>query len=139
MESESTEPTNGPSTAASPEAHVDWRENHAGSFLVILAFVFAVSGLVLHDTSAGKPRLESPPASARHKAAFGSLLDILNTADADELARLPGIGPVLARRIVERRPFHSMEELARVPGIGPKVVLRLKVLFGEEGQSPRRN
>jgi competence protein ComEA len=53
----------------------------------------------------------------------------LNRASADELLRLPGIGPVLSRRIIEARevrPFASVEDLRRVPGIGPKTLERLR-------------
>jgi len=44
----------------------------------------------------------------------------LNAATEAELMTLPGIGPELARRIVEGRPFRSVDDLARVKGIGPK-------------------
>jgi competence protein ComEA len=47
----------------------------------------------------------------------------LNTAEASELERLPGIGPTLAQRIVEARekkPFAKIEDLRRVSGIGAK-------------------
>lgn len=46
----------------------------------------------------------------------------LNTATAAELDALPGVGPVLAQRIVDHRdqgPFTSVEQLDDVPGIGP--------------------
>ncbi len=46
----------------------------------------------------------------------------LNTATAEELQKLPGIGEVLSQAIVEYReehgPFQSVEELLQVPGIG---------------------
>ncbi|GAA0317145.1 ComEA family DNA-binding protein [Actinoallomurus spadix] len=46
----------------------------------------------------------------------------LNTADAAQLDRLPGVGPVLAQRIVDYRTrhgaFRSVEELRQVSGIG---------------------
>ena len=46
----------------------------------------------------------------------------LNTATAEELATLPGIGAELAGRIVacreERGGFGSVEEIMEVPGIG---------------------
>ncbi len=49
------------------------------------------------------------------------LIDI-NTATAQELTSLPGIGPVTAGKIVEYRevhPFTTVEEIQEVKGIGP--------------------
>lgn len=48
----------------------------------------------------------------------------INTADADTLATLPGIGQVLAERIVAYRrqngSFRAIEEITNVEGIGEK-------------------
>jgi len=54
----------------------------------------------------------------------------VNAADKEELrSSLPGIGPVLADRIVAFRhdhgPFASVTDLERVPGIGPRLAERL--------------
>uniref|UniRef100_A0A7V5XHI2 Helix-hairpin-helix domain-containing protein n=1 Tax=Thermodesulfobacterium geofontis TaxID=1295609 RepID=A0A7V5XHI2_9BACT len=54
----------------------------------------------------------------------------INQATAEELEKLPGIGPKIAKNIIEYRekngPFKSIEELLRVKGIGPKKLEQLK-------------
>lgn len=51
------------------------------------------------------------------------------TADTHALESLPGVGPALARRIVEARgthPFTRPEDLLRVRGIGPRTLARMR-------------
>jgi competence protein ComEA len=54
----------------------------------------------------------------------------LNTAGATELDALPGIGPVLAQRIVDWRTQHgrftTVDELEEVPGIGPSLLAKVR-------------
>ncbi len=57
----------------------------------------------------------------------GQKLDI-NSASAAELQTLPKIGKALAQRIIDRRPYNSVDELRRVPGIGVKILERLRPL-----------
>ena len=56
----------------------------------------------------------------------------LNTATAEQLDSLPGIGPVTAQKILDFRQqhgaFHSVAELEGVPGIGPGRLAQLKGL-----------
>ena len=53
----------------------------------------------------------------------------INRAGKEILSTLPGIGPMLAERIVLRReakgPFRSKDELLHISGIGPKKFARL--------------
>ena len=44
-------------------------------------------------------------------------LDV-NTASQTELENIPGIGPAIAQRIIEARPFKSADDLRNVKGIG---------------------
>lgn len=56
----------------------------------------------------------------------------LNTASAEELTSLPGIGEVLAARIVayreEHGPFQTLDDIMQVSGIGNKVVEEIRDL-----------
>lgn len=60
-------------------------------------------------------------------------LDI-NNADRDELITLPGVGPAIADRILEARPFLSIEHLGEVGGIGSVLLARLEpfVTFSQQ-------
>ena len=74
--------------------------------------------------------VDPPPGTAAGPgSAAGGLLD-LNTAGAGDLEQLPGIGPVLAERIVDWRtehgPFRSVDQLREVPGIGESKYAALK-------------
>lgn len=56
----------------------------------------------------------------------------VNRAGAAELAALPGIGPMLARRIAEERrqrgSFLTLSDLKRVKGVTPKTLQKLEGL-----------
>ena len=83
----------------------------------------AGSGPVLD--SAASDTAGSPPGAAVPRAPID-----LNRAGAGELDRLPGVGPVLAGRIVLQRrrfgPFHEVDELLAVRGVGPRLLERIR-------------
>jgi competence protein ComEA len=64
----------------------------------------------------------TPPAAVR--AALGLRLPLNRMTEA-ELARLPGVGAVAARALVQSRPFRSWDEVDAVRGVGPA---RLRLL-----------
>ena len=65
-------------------------------------------------------------ASALLYAGAAFCLTDINTASQSELEDLPGIGPSYAIKIIEGRPYRSVEDLRRVKGIGPKTLDKFK-------------
>jgi competence protein ComEA len=86
-------------------------------------------------SSLGDPDGTTPPPEGGHDgptaAPTGGLVNI-NTASADQLQTLPGIGATKANAIVEYRtqngPFTSIDQLDNVPGIGPATMNTLRSL-----------
>ena len=111
--------------------------------LVILTFIFVlfVLGLYYTRTHNSTPVFiqKVPPATvsveiaAETAGATEPAIININTATAEQLQTLPGIGPVLAERIVLYRnshgPFESVGALAHVEGIGERKLEAIWDLF----------
>ena len=50
----------------------------------------------------------------------------VNTATAEELEKIKGIGPVMAERIIAGRPYQTLDDLRRVKGIGRKTLEKIR-------------
>lgn len=76
--------------------------------LTVIGFVFGLTNVVFAADHAGTPAIN------------------INTASAQELAQLKGVGEKLAAAIIAHReangPFKTVENLADVKGIGPKIL-----------------
>ena len=75
-----------------------------------------------------QPTAKLVATSAGEMPGSGAKLDI-NSASSAALESLPGVGPVLATRIIATRPFKNADELQNVQGIGAKRYGQLRPYF----------
>lgn len=82
-----------------------------------------------------QPVVSVPQTATKSKAAIPTVENKLNinSASADELDTLPGIGPVTAAKIIEYRDSHggfkSIDELDKVSGIGKKTIDKFRAII----------
>ena len=93
--------------------------------LLVLAAVFLLAlGLVSRWADRPLP-LRAETAVPEERSAAPDGLSFLNEADAAELCSLPGVGKVIAERIIDKRPFESPEDLLSVEGIGESTMEKI--------------
>ncbi|MEX1041544.1 MAG: helix-hairpin-helix domain-containing protein [Pirellulaceae bacterium] len=110
-----------------PEFRWGWRRSDQVAIAATMSVVVLLGlGRTLYDQTRSQRVVDietAAPFEIRYQ------VDI-NVASWDELAQLPGIGEVLAGRIVESRqqdgPFRDNTDLERVRGIGPRTMQRLQ-------------
>ena len=92
--------------------------------ILILALCFLICACERREIPMDTTAAAAAPAETQTEpsAQAASLPVNINTADAAELAALPGIGKVLAQRILDYRRVHgdfsAVEQLTNVEGIG---------------------
>lgn len=89
--------------------------------------VFSVLALMATlGLSAQSAPLLHPQATASHAHAMVKVR--LNTATSRELRSLPGVGELLAQRIIAARPLRRVEDLKTLKGLAPDDYQRIKPL-----------
>lgn len=100
----------------------------------MVALALGAIASVPHEAEAQR-RPVAPAASADEGASPGGVVNI-QTASAEELQRLPGIGPSKAEAIIafrDRTPFRRVEDILRVRGIGRATFRRLRPMLSVSG------
>ena len=110
----------------------------AACLLLCFGFFFGTNQITRGVRIQSDASSQSPAVSNEHLlVSEGELRVDLNKADKDALVRLPGIGEVLAQRILDYRAaygnFHSVQELTKVEGIGEKTLAKLLNYITVEG------
>lgn len=83
----------------------------------------------------------APPMAVAGEGDLSGVVNI-NTATAEELQLLPGIGEARAKAVIELRKrnggFKSVDELAEVKGIGEAALKRLRPYVRTQGKTTAR-
>lgn len=83
---------------------------------------------IIGDTAASISTTENTPNTSTNSS-LSSIINI-NTASANELDRLSGIGPIIANRIIDYRQKHGAfkrkEDIVKVSGIGSAMYAKIK-------------
>ncbi|KGD64028.1 competence protein ComEA-like protein with helix-hairpin-helix repeat region [Alcanivorax nanhaiticus] len=94
-----------------------------------IQFVFAIFMLAVSSLSLAVEVNPVTPAGAAETASQTARIN-LNTADANQLQELKGVGPKTAESIVAWReangPFTSVDQLLAVKGIGEKTLAKMQ-------------
>lgn len=98
---------------------------HQNALAIVAALLLALVAvrLTLRTTPATDPASTTDPTP-------GLRFDP-NTATADQLATIPGLGPTNAQALIAHReanpdtPFQSLPDLRQIPGIGPGTLDRI--------------
>jgi competence protein ComEA len=100
-----------------------------------LAFIFAVASLLFLFGGASHAQKKNPPAKPVN----------LNSASAEELQQVPGIGPATAKSIINFReksgPFRRVEDLLAIRGISKQALERIRpyvTVSAPEASPPRK-
>lgn len=120
----------GPATAAAVVAARD-----SGTVFRVAEDLAAVRGIGPSLVDRVRDHVDTPdppPAqrtrSSRRVAPGEATMVDVNEASLQRLQTLPGVGPVIAARIVAGRPFATVADLERVKGLGPAAMGRLRGL-----------
>jgi comEA protein len=101
------------------------------SIAIIMSLLFcSVVFAQMPDVSDASKKMDAAAASGKDGSlkdqAMKKALVNLNTASQADLEKVPGIGPVRAKAIIDARPYSSVKDLAKVKGIKEGLIAKIK-------------
>jgi competence ComEA-like helix-hairpin-helix protein len=109
------------------------------SIISLLAAAAAALTLTISSPAQATPLVVAPGFSLLAPQLEGQLN--LNTATQEQLELLPGIGPSMAKKIIDFRaakPFSEPLQVVRIKGIGRKTFEKLKPMLTVKGETTLR-
>ena len=99
--------------------------------LAMLTAAFLITAWAINAPVAQAQEKNTPAQAQTPTQGKKSQVDV-NSADVKTLETLPGIGPVLAQRIIEGRPYKTLADLGKVKGLSKAKLDAIKddVTFG---------
>ena len=96
----------------------------------LVALVFLLGGLLAADAAPQKTKSAAATApgqknSRKEKVSPAHVSVDLNNASEKDLDSLPGVGPATAKKIIDHRPYRSVDDLAKA-GIAAKEIERIR-------------
>jgi competence protein ComEA len=93
--------------------------------LAVLVVSLPAAAPLAAQTAAAQPDMASKPDAASSSQPAPGLIDI-NSASAEELNKLPGIGPVRVNAIIAHRPYNGKDDLVQHKIVPRYVYNRIK-------------
>jgi hypothetical protein len=106
------------------------RSIHARQILMVTAFMLGC--LLVVDAAPQKTKSASATApgqknSRKEKVSPAHVSVDLNNASEKDLDSLPGVGPATAKKIIDHRPYQSVDDLAKA-GVAAKEIERIRAM-----------
>lgn len=109
------------------------------SIITLLTCAAAAATLTISTPAQATPLVSAPVFSLLAPELEGQVN--LNTATQEQLELLPGIGPSMAKKIIDYRaakPFAEPLQVVRIKGIGRKTFEKLKPMIAVKGENTLR-
>jgi len=108
--------------------HMHVENSWRGKALIFLCCILTLGAFTTLTPFALPGQPDGPKLQVQWTTISGSMTGMveINTASLQQLDEIMGIGLVIGQRIIDARPFSTVDDLIRVSGIGPITLQKMK-------------